>query len=102
MSKHGLKVNSERLNNTLQHTCTQYGAIPNSTGMRRLTLDQSDKQVRDWFVKECKSLGCKVLIDQMGNIFAIREGTSKDKKPIGFGSHLDTQPQGKTPAIYYL
>ena len=31
----------------------------------------------------------------MGNIFAIRPGTSKDKKPIAMGSHLDTQPAGK-------
>ncbi|EHL03335.1 putative N-carbamoyl-L-amino acid hydrolase [Glarea lozoyensis 74030] len=30
----------------------------------------------------------------MGNIFAIRPGTSKDKQPIGMGSHLDTQPAG--------
>jgi acetylornithine deacetylase/succinyl-diaminopimelate desuccinylase-like protein len=30
----------------------------------------------------------------MGNIFAIRNGTSKDRMPIGMGSHLDTQPAG--------
>jgi hydantoinase/carbamoylase family amidase len=62
--------------------------------MRRLALGAEDKDVRDWLVAECKSLGCDVKVDQMGNIFAIRPGTSKDKKPIGMGSHLDTQPAG--------
>ncbi|CAN9388976.1 unnamed protein product [Alternaria alternata] len=62
--------------------------------MCRLTLTSSDKAARDWLVSECKSLGCEVKIDQMGNIFAIRPGTAKDKAPIGMGSHMDTQPAG--------
>jgi hypothetical protein len=36
--------------------------------MHRLTLTDSDKQVRDWFVKTTKSLGCKVNIDAMGTL----------------------------------
>lgn len=62
--------------------------------MRRLALSEEDARVRDWLVEECKTLGCEVRIDQMGNIFAIRAGTSPDKMPIGMGSHLDTQPAG--------
>jgi len=62
--------------------------------MCRLTLDQEDKEVRDWLVTECKSLGCEVKVDEMGNIFAIRPGSAKGRKPIGMGSHLDTQPAG--------
>lgn len=34
--------------------------------MHRLTLSDSDKQVRDWFVKTTQSLGCNVKIDAMG------------------------------------
>lgn len=90
-----LKINGDRLNSTLQETCTAYGALAApSTGMCRLTLTPSDKAARDWLVSECKSLGCEVKIDQMGNIFAIRPGTAKDKAPIGMGSHMDTQPAG--------
>lgn len=63
--------------------------------MCRLTLSQEDKEVRDWLVTECRALGCEVKVDQMGNIFAIRPGSAKDKKPIGMGSHLDTQPAGE-------
>lgn len=89
-----LRVNGKRLNETLQSTCTTWGALSNSTGMRRLALSQEDKQVRDWLVAECKALGCEVKIDQMGNLFVTRPGTSKTRKPIAMGSHLDTQPAG--------
>lgn len=63
---------------------------PTDIGMHRLTLDDSDKQVRDWFVETTKSLGCKVLVDAMGNIFAVRPG-NKDGPATFAGSHLDTQ-----------
>ncbi|KAF2811793.1 amidase [Mytilinidion resinicola] len=89
-----LKINSARLNETLQSTCTQWGALSTSTGMCRLTLSQEDKNVRDWLVNQCKEIGCEIKVDQMGNIFAIRPGTATDKLPIGLGSHLDTQPAG--------
>ncbi|WEJ94877.1 hypothetical protein PSN45_002377 [Yamadazyma tenuis] len=61
--------------------------------MCRLTLSDDDKEVRDWFIKEVNSLGCKVKIDQLGNIFAIYSG-QKDGLPTAIGSHLDTQPTG--------
>lgn len=94
MASSKLKINSERLNATLQMTCTSWGALSNSTGMRRLALSQEDKEVRDWLIQQGKELGCEVKVDQMGNIFIIRAGTSKTKKPIAMGSHLDTQPAG--------
>tara|TARA_R110002060_G_scaffold30875_2_gene41448 strand:+ start:664 stop:945 length:282 start_codon:yes stop_codon:yes gene_type:complete len=84
--------------------------------MKRLTLTDSDKQVRDWFVKTTQSLGCKVSIDAMGksifffqtrnksanfsskgNIFAVRPG-KKDGSPTYAGSHLDTQVIRAPPA----
>jgi acetylornithine deacetylase/succinyl-diaminopimelate desuccinylase-like protein len=94
MGTDDLKINGERLNSTLQSTCSQWGALSTGTGMRRLTLTEEDKDVRDWLVEECRSLGCDVKVDQMGNIFATRPGTAKDRKPIAMGSHLDTQPAG--------
>ena len=62
--------------------------------MARLSLDDSDKQVRDWFIAYAKSLGLKTSIDQMGNLFAIRPGRNNDLPPVMMGSHLDTQPTG--------
>ena len=62
--------------------------------MARLSLDDSDKAVRDWFLKTAKSLGCRTSVDQMGNLFAIRPGKNNAAPPIMMGSHLDTQPTG--------
>ncbi len=94
MASSKIRINSDRLNATLQTTCSSWGAISSSTGMRRLALSAEDKEVRDWLVKECEELGCAVKVDQMGNIFATKAGTAKDRKPIAMGSHLDTQPAG--------
>jgi acetylornithine deacetylase/succinyl-diaminopimelate desuccinylase-like protein len=61
--------------------------------MHRLALSDADKKVRDWFVETTQSLGCKVTIDAIGNIFAVRPGL-QDGPPTFAGSHLDTQPTG--------
>lgn len=63
--------------------------------MARLSLNDADKEVRDWFVSETKALGCEVSVDQMGNIFAVRKGRDEGRNaPVMMGSHLDTQPTG--------
>jgi hydantoinase/carbamoylase family amidase len=95
----GFKVNQSRLMKNIHDGCEfgaawRYGEDPTETGMARLSLNNADKQVRDWFQKTTKALGCKVTVDQMGNIFAIREGKNKTAPPIMMGSHLDTQPTG--------
>jgi len=59
--------------------------------MSRLSLSDTDKQARDWFVETTKSLGCEITIDNMGNTFAVRPGR-KEGAPTYAGSHLDTQP----------
>lgn len=60
--------------------------------MSRLALSDTDKQARDWFVETTKALGCDVVVDEMGNTFAVRPGRRADVAPIYAGSHLDTQP----------
>ncbi|KAL8796744.1 MAG: hypothetical protein Q9182_007309 [Xanthomendoza sp. 2 TL-2023] len=62
--------------------------------MSRLALSDADKQARDWFVHTTRSLGCKITVDKMGNIFAIRPGRRSSFPPTCAGSHLDTQPTG--------
>ena len=42
--------------------------------MSRLSLSDSDREARDWFVETTKELGCKVTVDAMGNTFAVRPG----------------------------
>lgn len=62
--------------------------------MARLALNDDDKKVRDWLTEELKDLGCKVTVDQMGNMFGVMSGKSDELPPVMMGSHLDTQPTG--------
>lgn len=96
----GLKINSKELLDTIHSTADMFGAKgvwgpePTQTGVCRLALSDLDKQVKDWFIRETESLGCTIMIDECGNIFATYPGKYNDKAPTGMGSHLDTQPTG--------
>ncbi|RYO91206.1 hypothetical protein DL764_008312 [Monosporascus ibericus] len=93
----GLKINSDRLAETLHHTC-QWGAAHSGsteTGMKRLALSEDDALVRRWFANEVRELDCNLIVDQMGNMFAKRAGSLGSPAPMtAMGSHLDTQPRG--------
>ncbi|KAH8892681.1 putative N-carbamoyl-L-amino acid hydrolase [Thozetella sp. PMI_491] len=87
-----VRTDAQRTIETLEQAC-QWGNTPDG-GMNRLTCNDDDRKVRDWFIEEAKKYGCQVKVDSMGNIFAIRSGQNNDLPPIGLGSHLDTQPTG--------
>ena len=53
-----LKIDGERLWNTIQDTAI-WGAIPNSTGMCRLSCSDEDKAVREWFLEQTALLDCE-------------------------------------------
>lgn len=63
-------------------------------GVNRLALSDDDRAGRDLFIEWCKEVGCEVRIDEIGNIFARKEGTNPDLPTVLFGSHLDSQPTG--------
>jgi N-carbamoyl-L-amino-acid hydrolase len=88
---HNLVINSERLWDEIMETA-QIGGTAKG-GVCRLTLTDLDRRARDWFKARAEALGCRVTVDDMGVMFARREG-SADVPPIAFGSHLDTQPTG--------
>ena len=92
MSLPNLAINPQRLWDMLMDTA-RIGGTPKG-GIRRLTLTEEDKQVRDWFKAETERLGCTVTVDEVGNMFAVRPGRRADLLPIARGSHLDTQPTG--------
>ncbi|MDE3239055.1 MAG: Zn-dependent hydrolase [Paracoccaceae bacterium] len=63
-------------------------------GNNRQTLTDADSDGRALFWKWCEAAGCSLGLDQMGNMFARREGTDPEALPVYVGSHLDTQPTG--------
>ncbi|HUR43532.1 MAG TPA: M20 family metallo-hydrolase [Aestuariivirga sp.] len=91
-SKTNLAINPQRLWDQLMETA-KFGVTPKG-GIKRLTVSDEDKKVRDWFKAQCEALGCKVMVDSCGNMFATRPGKRRDLQPIAMGSHLDTQPTG--------
>jgi beta-ureidopropionase / N-carbamoyl-L-amino-acid hydrolase len=91
-SKTNLTINPQRLWDTLMETAA-FGGTPKG-GIKRLTVSDEDKRVRDWFKAECEKLSMTVEVDEVGNMFATRPGKRTDLAPIAMGSHLDTQPTG--------
>lgn len=91
-AKSNLTINPQRLWDALMETA-KFGGTPKG-GIKRLTVSDEDKKVRDWFKAQCEALGCKVSVDTVGNMFALRPGRNNKLAPIAMGSHLDTQPTG--------
>jgi len=87
-----IKANGERLWNTLMEMA-KIGP-GECGGNRRLALTDEDIEGRKLFQKWAADAGCTIRQDTMGNIFARRNGKSRDKAPVLSGSHLDTQPAG--------
>jgi N-carbamoyl-L-amino-acid hydrolase len=90
--KSNLTINPQRLWDQIMETA-QFGATAKG-GIKRLTLSDDDKRVRDWFKRQCEELGCTMSVDAVGNMFALRPGRDNRLEPIAMGSHLDTQPTG--------
>lgn len=86
-----LLVNVERLSLRLINLA-EVGAIKGG-GACRLALTDADKAGRDLVVRWMRELGLAVSIDQIGNVFGIRAGTSEGS-PVMVGSHIDTVATG--------
>jgi N-carbamoyl-L-amino-acid hydrolase len=63
-------------------------------GNNRQALTDEDAEGRALFQRWCEAAGLEMGLDQMGNMFARREGTDPEALPVYVGSHLDTQPTG--------
>jgi N-carbamoyl-L-amino-acid hydrolase len=87
-----VQINGRRLWQSLM-VMAEIGATAKG-GCRRLALGDEDKAARDLFRQWCQEAGCRVTVDEMGNMFARRPGRDNTKAPVGAGSHLDTQPHG--------
>ena len=87
-----LKIDGARLWDSLMEMAKIGPGV--AGGNNRQTLTDEDAEARALFKKWCEDAGCTMGLDQMGNMFARREGTDADALPVYVGSHLDTQPTG--------
>ncbi len=60
----------------------------------RVAFSNADLAARNYFIGLMKKAGLEVQIDFAGNIVGRRAGKNNSLKPIVFGSHLDTVPNG--------
>ncbi|MDA0186792.1 MAG: Zn-dependent hydrolase [Proteobacteria bacterium] len=87
-----MTINGERLWDALMEMAKIGPGV--AGGNNRQTLTDEDAAGRALFQSWCEAAGCTMGLDEMGNMFARREGTDPDAAPVYMGSHLDTQPTG--------
>jgi len=87
-----LRINGDRLWDSI-HELAEIGPGI-AGGSNRQTLTDDDKQGRELFQRWCTDAGMSMGLDQMGTMFARREGEEPGLDPVYIGSHLDTQPTG--------
>ena len=91
MATNQLQANGDRFWDTIEASAQIGPGV--AGGLRRLALTDSDAEIRALFRQWCEEAGCTVTVDQMGSMFARREGR-EDLPPVLVGSHLDTQIAG--------
>jgi N-carbamoyl-L-amino-acid hydrolase len=87
-----LRINGDRLWDSLMEMAKIGPGI--AGGNNRQTLTDDDAKGRALFKSWCEAAGLSMAVDEMGTMFARREGTDPSLAPVYVGSHLDTQPTG--------
>ncbi|PDQ19076.1 Zn-dependent hydrolase [Mesorhizobium sanjuanii] len=87
-----LRINSDRLWDSIMEMAKIGPGI--AGGNNRQTVTDEDGEGRHLFKRWCEAAGLEMGLDEMGTMFARREGADPDLPPVYVGSHLDTQPTG--------
>ncbi|HAS41569.1 MAG TPA: Zn-dependent hydrolase [Microscillaceae bacterium] len=90
--KKSLTINASRLHQRIQDM-GKIGALPGG-GVCRLALSKEDQTARDLFKQWCQDLHLKVLIDAVGNMLGVQEGSQPELPMVVTGSHLDSVATG--------
>ncbi|MFI5311006.1 MAG: Zn-dependent hydrolase [Gemmatimonadales bacterium] len=85
-------VNGARLNAHLA-LLAEHGRNPQG-GVTRLAYTDADKSGREYAMKLMRDAKLDVSLDAAANIYGRRPGTNPSLKPILFGSHIDSVPEG--------
>jgi N-carbamoyl-L-amino-acid hydrolase len=87
-----LKVNGDRINAHLK-ALSEFGKNPEG-GVSRVAYSDADRAGRAAVMDWMKAAKLDPVIDAAGNIIARRTGTDATRKPLLFGSHIDSVPGG--------
>ncbi|WP_027034991.1 Zn-dependent hydrolase [Mesorhizobium ciceri] len=87
-----LRINSDRLWDSIMEMAKIGPGV--AGGNNRQTVTDEDGEGRHLFKRWCDAAGLEMGVDEMGTMFARREGTDPSLPPVYVGSHLDTQPTG--------
>jgi N-carbamoyl-L-amino-acid hydrolase len=87
-----LNLNAARLNRHLKEL-SAFGANPQG-GVSRVAFSDADRAGRAFAIDRMRGAGLDTRVDFAGNIFGRRAGTDTTLKPIMFGSHIDSVPDG--------
>ena len=87
-----LRVNGPRL---IEHinALAEFGKNPQG-GVSRLAYSEADRQGREYVIGLMRAAKLDVSIDAAGNFIGRRAGSDDKLKPILFGSHIDSVPEG--------
>jgi hypothetical protein len=87
-----VRVNGDRLNARLA-VIGRFGANPQG-GVTRLGYSEEDRQARALVSTWMRDAGLEPATDFAGNLIGRRPGSDPGLKPLVFGSHVDSVPEG--------
>ena len=91
-AQNDLRVNGDRINGHLT-ALSEFGKNPQG-GVSRVAYSDFDKSARVKVMEWMRAAKLDPKIDFAGNIMALRPGSVAGLKPILFGSHIDSVPEG--------
>src|SRR5437764_10430434 len=87
-----LRVDGARIMQRLQ-ALSEFGKNPQG-GVSRVAYSEADRQGREYVLGVMRAAKLDVSIDAAGNLVGLRAGSDSSLKPILFGSHIDSVPEG--------
>ena len=87
-----LQVDPARLGERMRRLAT-FGANA-SGGIDRVAFSDANIEALDWVAELLVEVGFETEIDLAGNLIARKDGSATGLRPIMFGSHIDSVPNG--------
>lgn len=87
-----LRVNGERIMEHL-NALAEFGKNPQG-GVSRVAYSAADLSGREYVIALMRTAELEVSVDAAGNISGRRPGTDETLRPLLFGSHIDSVPEG--------